>query len=161
MIFLAVVHEQKSINYIIFTVSEDFTISTNQLVFSPFSTGGTRRGLTIRTVSNTNSEASETIVLEASADNWPFVDESSTTVTINNNCLGRLLVMPHLSANEQSKRFNSYVQLDRRVGDITSDLVIDVTTRSGSAIGKDIFNINNALFPLCTHQVMLTMLRLN
>ncbi len=137
----------------------------NQLVFSPFSTGGTRKGLTIRTASNTNSEGSETIVLEASADNWPLGAESSTTVTINNcNSLSRLLFIGYSFTNEMSNRLNSYVQLESTVGDITSDLVINVTTRSGSAIGKYIqYNALCYTFIsiMYTHQVMLTMLRLN
>ncbi len=75
------------------TVDEDFTISGTQLVFSPFSEGSTRRSLTIRTISNSNSEEDKTIFLEASAGDWPFVTgRRNTTVTIN-DCPGLLALM--------------------------------------------------------------------
>ncbi len=67
-----------------FTVGNDFTLSTSQLVFEQFSGGERSRGVTIRAVLDSVSEGSETILLEASAGDWPFtIGENSTTVTIN------------------------------------------------------------------------------
>ena len=67
-----------------FTVGNDFTLSTSQLVFEQFSGGELNRGVTIRAVLDSVSEDSETILLEASAGDWPFtIGENSTTVTID------------------------------------------------------------------------------
>ncbi len=135
--------------------------SPSQIVFSQFSDGGTRRGVTIRPRFDSISGGSETIILEASSDDWPFtIGENSTTVTIN-ECpvtpstsrrfnvrlllilfnwiflyAENLFFIPNQAASEGSGVLTTYVHLTSGVGTLTDDLIVDISTSSNSAIGK-------------------------
>ena len=61
---------------------EDYTVFPRELVFSPFSGGGSIKHFPVRSRYDSSSEGSETFKLEASAEDWPFT-QNTTTVTIN------------------------------------------------------------------------------
>ncbi len=136
-----------------FTVGNDFTISTSQLVFDQFSGGGIR-GLLISAVLDSVSEGGETILLEASSGDWPFsIGGNSTTVTINECSAGtynyicdkqlakfniidyfyaeNLFYVPYvISVSEGSGSLTTYVQLASGVGTLTEDLIVNISTSS-------------------------------
>ncbi|XP_064385443.1 uncharacterized protein LOC135334236 isoform X4 [Halichondria panicea] len=119
------------------TVGNDFTLSTSQLVFEQFSGGELNRGVTIRAVLDSVSEDSETILLEASAGDWPFtIGENSTTVTIDECSAENLFLLPYRSVSEGSGSITTYVQLASGVDTLTEDLIVNISTSSNSAIGN-------------------------
>ena len=72
-----------------FIAGEDYMSYSYELVFSPSSGGGARVHFSFRTISDSTTEGSETFLLEASAGDWPFT-QNTTIVTIN-ECFSKLV----------------------------------------------------------------------
>ncbi len=111
--------------------------------------------MSINAVLDSISEGGETILLEASSGDWPFtIGGNRTTVTINECSAGmyvgdfqlakfsvnhyfyveNLFFLPHRSVRESSGSITTYVQLASGVGILTEDLIVNISTSSGSAI---------------------------